>query len=194
MGLIVEVAGLVLSTLFGGPLGAIAASYVLKFDNIMKWLDPIFDFIIYTGGIVLGLLYSIYKDFVQPAFEAIGQVALTVLNLGFALLKPIFKFAQFVLLLLSPLFAIVALAFKGVGYIFKGISILFKAINDNIVEPFIKFSEWFMFKFIQPVYDWLANTWFGKLAGMETKEQRLKRETREKIKKIKSQIIRLWRC
>ena len=187
MGLIVEVAGLVLSTLFGGPLGAIAASYVLKFDNIMKWLDPIFDFIIYTGGIVLGLLYSIYKDFVQPAFEAIGQVALTVLNLGFALLKPIFKFAQFVLLLLTPLFAIVALAFKGVGYIFKGISILFKAINDNIVEPFIKFSEWFMFKFIQPVYDWLANTWFGKLAGMETKEQRLKRETREKIKKIKSE-------
>lgn len=182
MALIVQVAGLVLSTLFGGILGAIAASYVLKFDNIMKWFDPIFDFIIYTGGIVLGLLYSIYKDFVQPAFEAIGQVALTVLNLGFALLKPIFKFAQFVLLLLTPLFAIVALVFKGVGYLFKGISILFKAINDNIVEPFIKFSEWFMFKFIQPIYDWLASTWFGRLAGMETKEKRLARERKQKLK------------
>ena len=182
MALIVQVAGLVLSTLFGGPLGAIAASYVLKFENIMKWLDPIFDFIIYTGGIVLGLLYSIYKDFVQPAFEAIGQVALTVLNLGFALLKPIFKFAQFVLLLLTPLFAIVALAFKGVGYIFKGITILFKAINNNIVEPFIKFSEWFMFKFIQPIYDWLASTWFGRLAGMETREKRLARERKQNLK------------
>ena len=182
MALIVQVAGLVLSTLFGGPLGAIAASYVLKFENIMKWLDPIFDFIIYTGGIVLGLLYSIYKDFVQPAFEAIGQVALTVLNLGFALLKPIFKFAQFVLLLLTPLFAIVALAFKGVGYIFKGITILFKAINNNIVEPFIKFSEWFMFKFIQPIYDFLASTWFGRLAGMETREKRLARERKQKLK------------
>lgn len=187
MALIVQIAGYALATIFGGPLGSMAASFALRFDNIMKWFDPIFDFVIDLGGTIWKLVSSLFVDVLQPLFEMLSQFVMTVLNIAFFLLKPIFKVGQFILKLLSPIIDLIILVFKGLGYVFKGLTWLFKAIDQNIVQPFVKFSEWFVNKFIQPIYDWLASTFIGKMLGMETKEKRLARERQEKIDKMKAE-------
>lgn len=186
MGLIVQIGGMVLATIFGGPIGAVAAAMVLKLENILKWFDPIFDFLIYLGGLVFGAIWAIYEDFVAPTLEAISKVIVSVLNLAFGLLKPVFKILQFVLILLAPLVALIVLVFKGLGYVFKGIGMLADALTTYVIDPIFKFMEDFLFKFIQPVYDWIADTWIGKMLGMETKKDRELREAKEKAERQKA--------
>lgn len=187
MALVVQVAGLVLATIFGGPIGGLIASMTLKLENILKWFDPIFDFLIYLGALIFGSLWAIYEDFVSPAIEAIAKVVMTVLNLAFSILKPIFKIGQFILILLAPIFGILILSFKALGYVFKGIGMLADALTEYIIDPIFKFMNDFLFKFIQPVYDWIAETWIGKMLGMETKDQRMLREAAETAKKEKKE-------
>jgi hypothetical protein len=176
---------MILATIFGGPLGGLVAAMTLKLENIMKWFDPIFDFLIYAGGLAFGLVWSIYTDFVDPALEAVGKVIMSVLNLAFSLLKPIFKIGQFVIMLLAPLAAVIMLAFKGLGYVFKGIGMLADALTKYIIDPFFKLMNDFVFKFIQPFYDFIADSFIGKMLGMETKSDRMKREAKEKADALK---------
>lgn len=186
MATIVQVAGLILSTIFGGPIGAVVAGMMLKLENILKWFDPIFDFLIYAGALVFGLLMSIYKDFVEPVIQTIGKVLMVVFNVAFALLKPVFKLGQFILILLAPLFVIIGAVFKGLGYVFKAIGWLADALNMYVIDPFVKFMEDFLFKFIQPIYDYIADSFIGKMLGMETKTEREKRQAEERDAAIKA--------
>lgn len=180
MALLVQISGLVLATIFGGPLGTMFAALTLKLENILKWFDPIFDFLIYAGGLILTTVWSLYTDFVEPAIEMIVKVVGAVLNLAFHLLKPVFKFGQFLIILLAPLFLLVTYVFKLFGKVFSLIGELADAITTYFIDPIFKILDDIMFKFIQPLYDWLADSIVGKMLGMETKEDREAREAKER--------------
>jgi hypothetical protein len=59
------------------------------------------------------------------------------------------------------------------------------ALTKYIIDPFFKLMNDFVFKFIQPFYDFIADSFIGKMLGMETKSDRMKREAKEKADALK---------
>lgn len=138
LALITQITASTLATIFGGPVGGIAAAMTLNFERIYRWFEPLFDLILDVGETMWDLISSIYTDFVQPVLETLTEVIVKLLDGAFTLLSPVLKLLRMVWTVISyTIYPLIKLAFKALGMVFK---YTFKAlmwIYENTIEPVI---------------------------------------------------------
>ena len=178
LALITQITASTLATIFGGPVGGIAAAMALNFERIYRWFEPLFDLILDVGESIWDLISSIYTDFVQPVLETVTEVIVKLLDGAFTLLSPVLKLLRMIWTVISyTIFPLVKLAFKALGFVFK---YTFKAlmwIYEHTIEPVINALSYVFNLVLDSITDVVKkikeyyNKFVGWLFGEEKKEE-----------------------
>jgi phage-related protein len=138
LALITQITASTLATIFGGPVGGIAAAMTLNFERIYRWFEPLFDLMLDVGETIFDLISSIYTDFVQPVLETVTEVIVKLLDGAFTLLAPVLKLLRMVFTVMSyTIFPLVKLAFSALGFVFKYTFKALMFVYENTIEPVI---------------------------------------------------------
>ena len=138
LALITQITATTLATIFGGPVGGIAAAMALNFERIYRYFEPVFDLILDVGETIFDLISSIYTDFVQPVLETLTEVIVKLLDGAFTLLTPVLKLLRMVFTVMSyTIFPLVKLAFSALGFVFKYTFKALMLVYENTIEPVI---------------------------------------------------------
>jgi hypothetical protein len=118
LALITQITAQALATIFGGPVGGIAAAMTLNFERIYRWFEPLFDLILDVGEVIFGVISSVYKDFVEPIMATITKVLVTLMDSAFKLINPVIKSLRILFLVLSyTIIPLIKAAFKVLGFV-----------------------------------------------------------------------------
>lgn len=184
-----------------GPIGGIIALTIFNFERIMKWFDPIFDFLIDIAMWLGGTLLVVWEYGVKPLVESVSEFLTAFLDTVFAIAKPVIRWMRFIWdIVLKPLLVIAGVALIGLSYVlkyvFKGLGLLFtevilpavtfvgdiiETVFDTIEDSLIAVMN-YMINWVNKIGKWLG---FSKIDTMTTSAQKKEQEklATEAIKK-----------
>ena len=174
MGMIVFILTQFFSSLLG-PIGGVIAITMFNFEKIMKWFDPIFDFLLDIAMWLGGTLLVIWEYAVKPLIAAVAEFLTAFLDIVFAIAKPVIRYLRFVWdILIKPLLVLAGVVLMGLFWVvkkvFQGLSWLFTMVIlpaiefvANIVESVFNAVEDALLTVLNYLVDWInkAAGWFG---------------------------------
>lgn len=174
MGMIVFILTQFFSSLLG-PIGGVIALTMFNFEKIMKWFDPIFDFLLDIAMWLGVTLIVIWEYAVKPLIAAVAEFLTAFLDIVFAIAKPVIRWLRFIWdIIIKPLLVIAGVVLVGLFWVvkkvFQGLSWLFTKVIlpavefvANIVESVFNAVEDALLTVLNYLVDWInkAAGWFG---------------------------------
>lgn len=174
MGMIVFILTQFFSSLLG-PIGGVIALTMFNFEKIMKWFDPIFDFLLDIAMWLGGTLLVVWEYAVKPLIAAVAEFLTAFLDIVFAIAKPVIRYLRFVWdIIIKPLLVLAGIVLMGLFWVvkkvFQGLSWLFTTVIlpaiefvANIVESVFNAVEDALLTVLNYLVDWInkAASWFG---------------------------------
>lgn len=169
----------VLIFIFTDGLGNIASGLVLNFDKIYKWFEPLFDIIIDVGEVIWDTISSLFTDFVEPTLGAIANILTAVVDVLFAVLRPVIFALRVIWKIISvTLFPLIKGVFWILGWLFKKIGEGLMIIYDYTIKPVVDVIQ----KFFDYLYEKFES--FLRFFGLAPeKPKTLTEKAKEKIHK-----------
>ena len=138
MGMIVFIFTQFFSSLLG-PIGGIIALTLFNFEKIMKWFDPIFDFLIDIAMWLGGTLMVIWEYAVKPLIGAVAEFLSAFLDIVFTIAKPVIRYLRFIWdIIIKPLLVLAGVVLVVLFYVvkkaFQALSLLFTMVILPAVE------------------------------------------------------------
>lgn len=158
-----------------GPIGGIIALTLFNFEKIMKWFDPIFDFLIDIAMWLGGTLMVLWEFAVKPLIGAVSEFLTAFLDIVFAIAKPVIRYLRFVWdIIIKPLLVLAGVVLVGLFYVvkkvFQGLSWLFTMVIlpavemvSHVIESVFNAVEDALLSVLNYLVDWIneAASWFG---------------------------------
>jgi len=139
LALITQILLTTLSTIFLGPIGALAVNSALTFERVFKYFDPIFDIIIDVASTIFDLISSVFSDFVLPVVQGLTEIIGKLFDGIFTILTPIFKlFRLLFILLANTIVPVIKLSFKALAFVFGYLKDAILFVYDNAIKPAVE--------------------------------------------------------
>lgn len=175
-----------------GPIGGIIALTLFNFEKIMKWFDPIFDFLIDIAMWLGGMLVVVWEYGVQPLIGAVAEFLTAFLDIVFTIAKPVIRYLRFIWdiiikpllviagVVLMGLFWVVKTAFQGLGLLFSEVILpavtfvtdIIETVFDTIEDSLIAVMN-YMIGWVNKIGKWLG---FSKIDTISTSSEKKEKE------------------